>query len=384
MKNNIENELTLQELEAKLQDVEQEAKKYYNFEQAVKLMLNSIYGAFGNEWFYFFNINLAETITLQGQDAILYTEKMINKYFHEFWHKDKEAHQALGIEVTSQVRKPLVIYIDTDSCYLRFQEVLEKSTWQGNEKEFILKLYEVRLKVYIENILDAYAKKNNSDNFLSFELESVAKNAIWLAKKKYMQNIVWKDPDIHYDSLSKISAKGFEIIQSSTPLFARTKLKEILKYFFSVDKVEYPELIALMKKTKREFKVANIEHICFNFRVNNYQKYILNDYSEFEMEKGCPMNVRAAGYYNYLLNNSKFKNKYKNVANGEKIKMYVSKDPVCDIFGFVAGDHPYEFAPPVDYDAQFEKAIIDPINRVIVAMGLPTLDKNLIYSTSVF
>jgi DNA polymerase elongation subunit (family B) len=383
MKNNLE-ELTIQELEAKLQDVEQEAKKYYNFEQAVKLMLNSIYGAFGNEWFYFFNINLAETITLQGQDAILYTEKMVNKYFHEFWHRDKEAHQALGIEVTSQVRNPMVIYIDTDSCYLRFQEVLEKCNWQGDEKEFILKLYEVRLKAYIENVLEAYAKRNNSDNFLSFELESVAKNAIWMAKKKYIQNIVWKDPDIHFDNLSKISTKGFEIIQSSTPLFARNKLKELLKYFFSVEEVKYPELVALMKKVKREFKLANIEHICQNYRINNYQKYILNDYSEFEMEKGCPINVRAAGYYNYLLNNSKFKNKYKNLANGEKIKMYASKDPVCDIFAFVPGDHPYEFAPAIDYDAQFEKTIIDPINRVISAMSLPLLDRNLIYSTSVF
>ena len=40
-----------------------------------------------------------------------------------------------------------------------------------------------------------------------------------------MQNIVWKDPDIHYEDLSKISSKGFEIIQSSTPIFAREKLK---------------------------------------------------------------------------------------------------------------------------------------------------------------
>ena len=53
--------------------VQQEASKFYNYEQAVKLMLNSIYGAFGNPYFYFFNVDIAETITLQGKDAILYT-----------------------------------------------------------------------------------------------------------------------------------------------------------------------------------------------------------------------------------------------------------------------------------------------------------------------
>ena len=48
--------------------------KYTAYEQAVKLTLNSIYGAFGNKWFHFFNINIAESITKQGKNAILYSE----------------------------------------------------------------------------------------------------------------------------------------------------------------------------------------------------------------------------------------------------------------------------------------------------------------------
>ena len=80
-----------------LQKINEEASKFYNYEQAVKLMLNSIYGAFGNPYFYFFNVDIAETITLQGKDAILYTENLVNKYFKEYWHKDTAAHQAMGI-----------------------------------------------------------------------------------------------------------------------------------------------------------------------------------------------------------------------------------------------------------------------------------------------
>ena len=127
-----------------------------------------------------------------------------------------------------------------------------------------------------------YADDNNAENFLSFELESIAKNAIWLAKKKYMQNIVWKDPDIHYEDLSKISAKGFEIIQSSTPLFAREKLKDLLTYIFSVDKLDMKEFAALLKDIKRQFKLANIDQVSFSRKVNNYQRYIVNDYETFK------------------------------------------------------------------------------------------------------
>jgi len=374
----------IDEMNETLKSLKKEASDYHAYEQAVKLMLNSIYGAFGNPYFYFFNVDIAETITLQGKDAILYTEELINKYFREFWHKDVETHKEMGITVTAKVEKPVGIYIDTDSIYVKFDEIIQKSDWQGSEKDFILSLYKTRLGDYIEKILQKYANTNNAENFLSFELESIAKNAIWLAKKKYMQNIVWKDPDIHYDDLTKISAKGFEIIQSSTPVFARDKLKELLTYIFSVNKLNMKEFASHLKEIKRQFKLANIDQISFSKKVNNYQKYIVNDYDTFEIASKCPIGVRAAGYHNYLLHNSGLKGKYQPLGNGEKLKMYFSMDKSCEVFAYAPGDYPYEFAPTVDYDTQFEKTILDPINRVITAMGFKGFNRNLIYTNSVF
>jgi DNA polymerase elongation subunit (family B) len=368
-----------------LDQINEEASKYYNLEQAVKLSLNSIYGAFGNPYFYFFNVDIAETITLQGKDAILYTEALLNRYFKDYWHKDIPAHNEMGITVTGKIEKPVGIYIDTDSIYVKFDEVIQKSEgWEGDEKDFILKLYKVRVNGYLEKILQKYADDANAENFLSFELESIAKNAIWLAKKKYMQNIVWKDPDIHYDDLSKISSKGFEIIQSSTPIFAREKLKELLTYIFSVSELDMGAFAALLKDVKRQFRLANVDQISFSRKVNNYQKYIVNDYEHFEIASKCPIGVRSAGYHNYLLNNSGKKGKYQPLGNGEKCKMYFSEDKSCDVFAYAPGDFPYEFAPKIDYDRQFEKTILDPINRVVTAMGFKGFNRNLIYTTSLF
>jgi hypothetical protein len=98
-----------------LDDINEEASKYYAREQSIKLQLNSIYGAFGNPYFYFFNIDIAETITLQGKDAILYTEELLNRYFSQYWHKDLAAHKEMGITVTGRIENPVGIYIDTDS-----------------------------------------------------------------------------------------------------------------------------------------------------------------------------------------------------------------------------------------------------------------------------
>ena len=64
--------------------------------------------------------------------------------------------------------------------------------------------------------------------------------------------------------------------------------------------------------------------------------------------------------------------------------MYFTTDPDCNVFAYAPGEYPYEFAPEIDYDTQFEKTILDPINRVITAMGFKGFNRNLIYTTSLF
>lgn len=86
-------------------------------QHAIKLMINSIYGAFANEYFHWYNISIAESITLQGQDAIKYSEKMVNKYFKEFWHKDVQLHQKLGLSLVKPIKNDASIYIDTDTIF---------------------------------------------------------------------------------------------------------------------------------------------------------------------------------------------------------------------------------------------------------------------------
>ena len=83
-------------------------------------------------------------------------------------------------------------------------------------------------------------------------------------------------------------------------------------------------------------------------------------------------------------NNPKYKNKYKMIANGEKLRLYNTKHPICDIFAYLPGEHPYEIAPEIDYDTQFEKCMIDPINRVLKATGLQELDTNLVYASALW
>ena len=167
--------------EEEIKEVKEESLRCYSNEQAIKLIINSIYGAFANEYFHFYNIAIAETVTLQGQDAIRFTEKMVDKYFKEYFHKDKELHVHLKVAEGHEV-KPIKgqvwKYTDTDSGYLIFEEVMESVDWQGSVKEFVHALNNNRLAAFIKKVLSDYAIERHTENYLDFELETIAENAI--------------------------------------------------------------------------------------------------------------------------------------------------------------------------------------------------------------
>ena len=99
-------ELTDNEAKLLVDHYKQLSAKYTAYEQAVKLTLNSIYGAFGNKWFHFFNIDIAESITKQGKNAILYSETILNKYVNDFWHKDTPVHEHFNIVLDLEITLP--------------------------------------------------------------------------------------------------------------------------------------------------------------------------------------------------------------------------------------------------------------------------------------
>lgn len=86
---------------------------------AIKILINSIYGAFGNKWFYFYDVDIAQSITLQGQDMIKFANKVIDFYFKNRWHEDTELHEKLRIshlKVNKIAENEIIAaYTDTDS-----------------------------------------------------------------------------------------------------------------------------------------------------------------------------------------------------------------------------------------------------------------------------
>ena len=49
-----------------------------NNQMAIKILMNSLYGALGNKYFRYFDQRVAESITLAGQLSIKWAERTVN------------------------------------------------------------------------------------------------------------------------------------------------------------------------------------------------------------------------------------------------------------------------------------------------------------------
>ena len=91
-------------------------------------------------------------------------------------------------------------------------------------------------------------------------------------------------------------------------------------------------------------------------------------------KKGTPIHVRAALLYNDQLNKNKLASRYERIMSGNKMKFLYMKMPNSlheNVFGFVnVLPKELDLAQYIDYNKQFEKSFLDPIQIILDAMVL--------------
>ena len=401
---------SMEELAVAIKDCKNKEDYYHNLEQSAKIFINSIYGAMANKFYYNSNIAMAESITLQGQDLIKYSVRVVNYYFSKLWPADEVAHTKVAEYMKKhfpdfdvekfmeyakqpvQFGETLQIYGDTDSAYISLQSVIDTCNIPiEQETYFVLAINEGVLSEYLEQMFDRYAADFNCPkNLEKFELEKIARSVIMLAKKKYIMDISWKEPDVHVAPVHSLVYKGIEVIQGSTPDFCRECMKDFIKFMLEkIDagqKPEYDAIIRKLKELKTKFSMQNPNEISKSFGMSDYEKYILDDKKEIKYtpDTVCPIHVRAAAIYNNMLYNKakRYKSKYNIIHKGDKVKFYYTADN--GVFAFLPNEFPGEFAPKMDIDLQFEKMVLEPLNRIIEASGYPKVSSALTFSVGLW
>jgi DNA polymerase elongation subunit (family B) len=329
-------------------ELKNKISKYDNLQMARKIALNSLYGALGNQYFRWFEIEFAEAITLTGQLAIRWTERNINAF----------------LDRARKYRKDRVIAIDTDSVYLNLEDLVDKNA--ENTIDYLDKVCSEVLDKKIKDSFDSLVDYTNAYTpFLRMKREAIADKGIWTAKKRYILN-VHDNEGIRYAE-PKLKIMGIEAVKSSTPSSCRTKIKEVIKIIM---KGTEQDVIDFIEQFREDFKNLSFDEVAFPRGCNGLSAY--RDKASI-YKKGTPIHVRGALVYNNLLEERDLANRYETVKEGEKIKFCYLRtpNPLRENVVSVVNTLPKQLGLDqyIDYNTQFTKAFLDPLKIILDAIG---------------
>jgi DNA polymerase elongation subunit (family B) len=333
-----------------------EINQLENRQMAIKILLNSLYGAIGNQHFRYFDQRIAEGITLSGQLSIQWAERCINDEMNKILKTDNVDY---------------VIAMDTDSLYINFGPFIKKLAPKDPVKaldKICAEHFEAVLQKGYDNL---FRQMNAYTNRMIMEREAIADRGIWMAKKRYILN-VHNNEGVQYKE-PKLKIMGIEAIKSSTPQVVRDKFLQVFKIIISGSEIDTRKFI---NDFKSEFKSLPPEAVSFPRGCSEVKKY--SDRKTI-FKKGTPIHVRGALLYNDQIKDKALDKKYTPIQNGEKVLFSYLKMPNPirqNVISFP------DYIPPemnlaryIDYETQFSKTFLDPIEPILDAVGWSVEEK---------
>lgn len=217
-------------------------------EMAVKVLINSAYGAIGSQYFRYYSFENAEFITKKAKELLMYLNDEVSK---------------LGNEV---------VFGDTDSLGIIIPENIEEESTE------ILK--------FLKDCCYRWANKEGIDSkYIGIDMEKMYEKFIIYGKKRYVGYVVWEEGS--YLDKPKIDVKGEEFVRSDWPYYTSDMMWDLYNAVF-----------------KGEDPVGVLEEYVYGYRNQplwriGVTKGITKPLEEYA---GSPIHVHGARYTNKHLN----------------------------------------------------------------------------------
>ena len=371
-KKRVEIKKKLNALKRKIVNIEKTAPEYAKLKQeidnlnitqhTIKILINTIYGYFGNKHSPLGDDELAESITLTGQAVIKESNRLLENYIKE---RAKLTDQDI-LEDTP------IIYNDTDSSYISIKHIVKNTG---------LKMLDSKGKInqeYYKQVQDIedYLNENiikwgqqalgSKDCRFVFKREAIADSGLFLQKKRYVLHVL----DEEGIPCDKFKYTGVEVVRTTMPAPIKPYVKKIIETMLLTRDLTTTNKI--FNETYDIFKKLPIEDIAFVMGVKGYEKYAAQC-DAFKTAKHMPIHVKAAYFYNILLDRFNTGKKYEKISSGDKVRYFYARQP--NKFGITTigykYDFPKEFANTfeLDYELMFEKIIFSVIERFYEAVN---------------
>ena len=358
------NKLSTEELE-KYFDICQYNEEFYHTQQLVeKIMINSLYGAVGKEFFPLFNLEMARAITGNGRFLVKNTANMIEERLQELNpHSGK-----------------YILYGDTDSAYYTIAPIMDKVIHSKpnltmNEYVDIADKFEMDVAAPVINkSVEVACSKLNAlkPDVIGAKREIIADSVIFVAKKKYIARIRDSEGTRYPEAKPHMKFMGVELARSQTSPFTKRKLLESLDILLDEDEDALREWMELQRK---EY---------YNSDINDIATYgTVSDINHNLSDKGIPFMCKGAIYFNNYTNEHKLHAKYKLLSSGDKCRSIMLKQPNAlgptDRLVFSDPEFVEYFKDYIDYEESFQKFFVQPLQNMAKAMGYEMAKKVATY-----
>lgn len=316
----------------------------------VKIFINSVYGALGNKVFPLGDDDLAESITLTGQAVIKESADIVKKYIQKIIDRDP-----------GEVNK----YSDTDSCYFVIDELIKHykliPVVDGKITKEVYKIVEdvtEHLNLEIQNW--GKSTLNSKDCRFIFKREKICDVGCFFKKKRYVLHVL-DDEGIPVNDFKYV---GVEVKRTTMPANVKPLVKKIIETMLLTQ--SQLETNKEVEKTYDTFIKLPVEEIAETSGIKGLEKYA-SQCDGFQTTKGMPHHVKAAYYYNLLINKFNLEKKYEKIQSGDKIKHFQIKTPNRYGIKKIAYKYyyPEEFKKlfEIDYEKMFDRIVYSVVER---------------------
>jgi DNA polymerase elongation subunit (family B) len=335
--------------------------EYYNrLQHTFKIKLNDVYGVFAqNGWRYSDgNLFISKAITLTGQRL------------------DQESINFVNNEVTKElgVEKDYVITADTDSLFFELKDLIlkRKPDVDINNREEVVpialeitKEYQDKTAPFLQNLCKSLFNVDNE--YFELKQEVVLERGYFAGKRRYAQFIVNKEGV----PTEELDIKGMDVMKSNmNPMYRKFGESILLDIMYGKTKVDIDKKIIEFKKSLDSVPIKNIAKPT---GVRNINKYIASKPSSGQifskLESKCPINTKAAIWYNDLLRFKKLDKQYPCFTEGDKMYYIQLKDNPykIEVLGFTGNDPEFinEFITKfIDKEEGFNSTLLNKLQGI--------------------
>ena len=340
--------------------------EFYNRRQhAYKIKLNDVYGCYAiNGWRYTDGHKIiSKAITLTGQRVTQESIKFVNAWMNE---------------QLCTTDKDYVVTSDTDSLFIQVKDlVLQRYPETKTKDEYIKAVLEIATEVqkYANANINRVARENfniKGDHYFELKQEVVIERGYFAGKRRYAMYIVNKEGV----TVDEMVMMGLDLMKSNmTPMYRKFGEELLKQIMFGTDKKEIDKRILDFKKYVKDLPIEDIAKPTGVKQVASYierKPGIGEIFSTLKLK--CPINTKAAVWYNDLLRFKKLDKKYPCFREGDKMKYIQLKDNPfrIDVIGLTGNDPEFinEFIEKyADREQGFESSLMNKLVGIYEDLG---------------